>query len=412
MSSTNRSSVKALTGKTSRVFFTRLPHGQLAAGRCCLAWLRCWLALLMTLSGSGCGGESNPPPTVVQPPQVRNTSRPVGFARRTIEEPEQLDEFAGVDPDDMFAVSESAPPNYVIITGLAPESRPEDRFDASANPADPSLYFIEASPDGADRMSETAVALPMGFIPVPGCPIIGGRFSRITSKVDRSEMVLIPLGESIIGTSEGPADCVPEVSLSISAFYISVMEVSVAQYSEFRSMSVRLGKAIEKPLNVDDPPDHPVTGITWGNARAYAQSTRRELPTECQWEKAARGAIGLSAPWGDGRPLWSEPRKAGQIDPCGNFHDDRSIYGVFDMAGNAREWMLDFYSKTNHPTLMAIDSDRRADWSGPRRPSSSGERVVKGDGPEWAVWIRRGRSMTDRSPSVGFRCVLNLTPLR
>jgi formylglycine-generating enzyme required for sulfatase activity len=90
------------------------------------------------------------------------------------------------------------------------------------------------------------------------------------------------------------------------------------------------------------------------------------------------------------------------------FPDDKSVHAVLDMAGNAQEWVLDFYSETNHQDLTSMDASRRKNWTGPRRASQPGERVVKGDGPAWAAWFRRGVRMTERSPNIGFRCVLNL----
>jgi formylglycine-generating enzyme required for sulfatase activity len=90
------------------------------------------------------------------------------------------------------------------------------------------------------------------------------------------------------------------------------------------------------------------------------------------------------------------------------FPDDKSVHAVLDMAGNAQEWVLDFYSETNHQDLRNMDASRRKNWTGPRRASQPGKRVVKGDGPAWAAWFRRGVLMTERSPNIGFRCVLNL----
>ncbi|MDA1161810.1 MAG: formylglycine-generating enzyme family protein [Planctomycetota bacterium] len=404
MTNVAQHSAEASTGNACRGFFASMPIAQ-ASSRLSV------LTLLVSCCAAGCGGSSTPQPTSAQPTvqQSSSDSRPVGFAQRVQDEPEPTADFSGVDPNDMFAVATSAPPNF-LTTGTATDSRLEDRFVASINSAAGSSQFLMADrPRTQDATREVAEPLPAGFTAVPGSPIVDGRPSQITCDADQSEMVLIPAGESVIGTSTGPQSCTPEVSVSLSPFYISVLEVNVSQFSEFRSRSIKSGNVIEKSLNVDAPADHPALGVAWVEARAYAKSTDRELPSECQWEKAARGAAGLSAPWGNGRPLWSLPRAVGQIDSCGTFPDDRSVFGVVDMAGNAREWLLDFYSETNHQDLAAMDSGRRTDWSGPRRASESGQRVVKGDGPEWAVWFRRGQRMTERNPNVGFRCVLNLT---
>ena len=89
-----------------------------------------------------------------------------------------------------------------------------------------------------------------------------------------------------------------------------------------------------------------------------------------------------------------------------------SVFGVMDMAGNAREWLLDFYDETAFQDLSQLDLSRRKDWTGPRHPTNTGERVVKGGGANWEVWVRRGQRMSDRDPKTGFRCVLNLRSAR
>lgn len=393
-----RDKMTASTSSTGRGFLLRLPRSSVTV-----------LASTLLLTLAGCGGSTPEPaaPTMAEPaPQ----SRPIGFPQRVQEkQPEGVD-LSGVDPDDVFALASAPPPNFTA-TGRSTAAPPEDQFVASIDPAAGSSQFIVVDqPASEEATSQTPAGIPAGFVSVADAELIDGLPSRIRCEADQSEMVLVPAGESLLGTAKGPDSCVPEVPVSLSAFYISVVEVNVAQFSEFRSRSIRAGNVIEKPLNVDGPLDHPALGVSWMEAREYARSTGRDLPTECQWEKAARGPSGLTAPWGNSRPLWRVPREIGQIDVCGSHPDDRSVYGVMDMAGNAREWMVDFFSDRNHQDLAEMDSSRRRDWPGPRRASNTGERVVKGDGPEWAVWFRRGQRMTERNPATGFRCVLNLSP--
>lgn len=404
MSNRDRTSLEASTGECRRGFFTYRSTARTTFGEACSAVL---VSLLLT----GCGGDTPAPaPQAVETDRPPANSGPVGFAKRVEEEVDDSVDLSGVDPNDIFDFAAAPLPNF-LTTGKAPPSRPEDRFVAAIDPGAGSSTFQADAPSvqnsNASREANVG-SLPAGFTAIAGAPIIDGWPSRILCKADQSEMVLVPAGSSVIGTGDGPDDCVPEVSVSLSAFYISKLEINVAQYAKFRSKSIKAGKVVEKSLNVNAPSDFPAVGVAWVEARAYAQASRRELPTECQWEKAARGSQGLAAPWGNGRPLWSEPREPGQIDPCGIFPDDKSVYGVLDMAGNAQEWLLDFYSETNHEDLSLMDSPRRTNWAGPRRASQTGERVVKGDGPNWAAWFRRGVRMTERSPNIGFRCVLNL----
>jgi hypothetical protein len=402
MSKFNCSSTEASTGDCRRGFYAYKHTTHRSVGVTDLA-------LFIGLFVTGCGGSSTPQPsapTATERPPIN--SGPVGFANRVKEEVDDSIDLSGVDPNDIFDVTTAPPPNF-LTAGQASSSRPQDLFVATIDPAAGSSQFRADTPNRISTNENASNAsLPAGFTAVANTPIIDGWPSRIICKADQSEMLLIPASDSLIGIEDGPDDCVPKVLVSLSAFYISKLEVNVAQYSAFRSQSIKTGKVVEKSLNVDAPSDLPALGIAWVEARAYAQASRRELPTECQWEKAARGSQGLAAPWGNGRPLWREPREPGQIDPCGMFPDDKSVYDVLDMAGNAQEWLLDFYSETNHEDLAIMDASRRTNWAGPRRASQSGERVVKGDGPEWAVWFRRGVRMTERSPNIGFRCVLNL----
>ena len=404
MSKRDGSSIEASTVNFSRGFFAYRLSIQKAVVETSSAIL---IGMLLT----GCGGSTpQPAPQTTESVRPPANSGPVGFARRVEEKVDDSVDLSGVDPNDIFDFSSAPPPNF-LTAGKAPASRPEDRFVATIDPAAGSTTFqIEVQSDrnaNADS-SVSANSLPAGFAAIANAPIIDGWPTRIICTADQSEMVFVPAGSCVVGTGDGPDDCVPEVPVLLNAFYISKFEVNVAQYTDFRSKSIKAGKVVEKALNVDAPSDFPAVGIAWVEARAYAQASRRELPTECQWEKAARGSQGLAAPWGNGRALWSEPREIGQLDACGTYPDDKSVYGVFDMGGNAQEWLFDFYSETNHEELAIMDASRRKDWSGPRRASQTGERVVKGDGPAWAAWFRRGVRMTERNPNIGFRCVLNL----
>ena len=399
---------EASTGLRRRGFFASSPVSEAERWLICLVW--CFIAQVI---GCGGGSTSQTPPAKPVVQQPATDSRSVGFAQRVEKKVDNSVDLTGVAPDDIFDLATSPPPNFVV-SGSAPPSRPEDQFVAVVDPtAGSSVFQVTTSPEPSGNAStsvnsNTPSALPPGFTAISGTPIVDGLPSRIICQADQSEMILIPAGTSVIGAKDGPSDCIPEVPVSLDAFYISMLEVNVGQYGEFRSRSIKAGSPVEKCINVDAASDYPALGVAWVEARAYAKSTSRELPTECQWEKAARGPQGLSAPWGNGRPLWNVPREPGQIDPCGTFADDRSIFGVFDMAGNAQEWLLDFYDAANHEELAVMDDARRKNWAGPRRASETGQRVVKGDGPEWAVWFRRGLRMTERNPNVGFRCVLNL----
>lgn len=354
---------------------------------------------------SGCGDD--PPPPAPQPPPVV-ARKPVGFApRRKVEEKPKGIDLSEVDPDSIFEKAETPLPNYLAL-GPVP-SKPEDRFVAEAAlPGRDSSNFVATPPESESSSPSRVFSLPQGFAAIESAPFVAGMPTRIRCVTDGATMVLIPGGEAVIGTSTGPQHWGPPVRLTLDPFYIAEHEVTVARYMQCRQKAGVVGKKMEPPLNSDGPSDAPAVGITWGEARTYAQWIGGSLPTEAQWEKAARGPQGLQSPWGNSRPLWRTPRTLEQIDSIGRHPDDRSVFGVFDMAGNAREWVADFFREDSLQTLLEMPGERRRNWSGPRN-SPANQRVVKGNGPDWTVYNREGVRMNDRVDRVGFRCVVNLT---
>jgi formylglycine-generating enzyme required for sulfatase activity len=183
--------------------------------------------------------------------------------------------------------------------------------------------------------------------------------------------------------------------------------VTLAQFERFRAaVRSESNRTVQPALNFDKSSDMslPALGVTWGEAKSYATWAGRELPTEAQWEKAARGPENFPHAWGFTRPLWHRPRSIGQIDPVGSFHTDMSPYGIMDLAGNAREWCADFY----HDQAYQQTSGEVRNPTGPRTPSKPNQRVVRGGGGGWHAWFREGAAMNERLPDVGFRLVLNV----
>ena len=91
-----------------------------------------------------------------------------------------------------------------------------------------------------------------------------------------------------------------------------------------------------------------------------------------------------------------------------SYPTDRSYYGVFDMAGNAREWCADWYAPDAHEQALEAFGQVPRNWKGPRKAEPQFHRVIKGSDSDWAVWSRDSASMSDRVRDVGFRCVLRV----
>jgi formylglycine-generating enzyme required for sulfatase activity len=220
-------------------------------------------------------------------------------------------------------------------------------------------------------------------------------------------MVLVPSGIFLQGTDSGPPECGPLHPAYVSSFYIDVTEVTLAQFERFQQRQRTQKKGtLPNPANIGDDPRKPVLGLSWKDADLYARQLGKELPTEAEWEKAARGAQGFSFPWGESRPAWDSPRQPGQIDPVGLYAADRSPFDVLDMAGNAREWCGDWYSPLTYQSVREKDGSPIRDSKGSPRAEPIGHRVVKGNPNGWESWHRGALPQRDGFPDVGFRCVL------
>jgi len=179
-----------------------------------------------------------------------------------------------------------------------------------------------------------------------------------------TQMVLIPAGEFSMGDHHdvGYDDEKPVHTVYLDAFYIDKYEVTVGQYKKFIQATGHQAPNWSSVSNNSPTDNHPMIYVSWHDAAAYAQWAGKRLPTEAQWEKAARGGlVGKKYPWGDklthddanyrgtgGKDKWNGTSPVGSFPPNG--------YGLYDMAGNVWEWCADeydpgYYSKSikNNP---------------------------------------------------------------
>ena len=258
------------------------------------------------------------------------------------------------------------------------------------------------------------------------------------SSVPPEDMVLIPAGQFIMGTNskEANTDQKPAHTVYLDAFYIDKHEVTNAQYEKFilaggykkREFWTEEGwnfiqkfqfdadewHQIETPLqygenSVSTEPDHPVIGVSWYEANAYAAWAGKRLPTEAEWEKAARGTDGRIYPWGnetDFSKLSYFPHVV-KVQTVGSFGNGASPYGVLDMAGSVWEWCADWYNESCYP---------QGSRKNPTGPDDGEYRVLRGGG--WdsiRLQLRTSYRYYDkenrRAYNIGFRCVQD-TPER
>ncbi|MGH7253286.1 MAG: SUMF1/EgtB/PvdO family nonheme iron enzyme, partial [Nitrospiraceae bacterium] len=220
-------------------------------------------------------------------------------------------------------------------------------------------------------------------------------------------MVLIPAGEFVMGAEDGLPDARPMRRPSLSSYWIDKYEVTNAQY---RMCVVSGVCAPPKDRSAFDDPQraqHPVTNVTWSQGRAYCQWSSRRLPTEAEWEKAARGTDGRRYPWGNSEEMiksWRKERDrrtgGNETDPVGSLVGSESPYGAFDLVGNVWEWVKDWYAEDFYTMAPLQD---------PQGPLRGSFRVLRGgdlsQSPlELRATYRGWDEMTYWGPMLGFRC--------
>ncbi len=256
---------------------------------------------------------------------------------------------------------------------------------------------------------------------------------------DGALMALIPAGDFLMGTpvgTYGNSVTKPAHTVYLDAFYMDVHEVTVGQYNQF--VRATRHRALPAWVSEYSPTDrHPVVGVSWHDAKAYAKWAGKRLPTEAEWEKAARGGlVGKEYPWGnavlDGTQCNFADKSLREISKKDFGYADKNIddgyvytapvgsypangYGLFDMAGNVREWCFDAYdenfyvnSPRRNPIAGIIITDNENNIS-----TVNNTRSVRG--VSWYdqhVWIasRMGISVSGLSYLIGFRCAKSVTP--
>jgi formylglycine-generating enzyme required for sulfatase activity len=243
-------------------------------------------------------------------------------------------------------------------------------------------YTLKLTKEGYKNYTQT-LRIREGMLPNIDVTLIKVPIEK-THPRDNAKMVLIPAGEFQMGCNDGGNDEKPVHTVYLDAFYMDKYEVTNAQYAKFlNDYGKNTDAAGHELIDFDDGnclieksgifrrkyrpksgyENHPVVEVTWYGAAAYAQYYGKRLPTEAEWEKAARGGlVGKKYPWGDNithneanyygtggkDDKWSGTSPVGSFAPNG--------YGLYDMAGNVWEWCADeydsgYYSKSlkNNP---------------------------------------------------------------
>ena len=242
--------------------------------------------------------------------------------------------------------------------------------------------------------------------------------SRPIPVVAPKGMVYVPAGEFIMGSDPDvdpmtdELDELPQHKVFLDAYFIDKHEVSNADYTQFVEATGH-----RNSIFWDNPkfnhPDQPVVGVTWGDVSAYAAWIGKRLPTEAEWEKAARGTDGRIWPWGNEfdptKCNFDDERKFdGHLDgfamaaPVKSFEQGASPYGALNMVGNAAEWVADWFDMEYYAVSPAEN---------PKGPPTSGMGKKSWRGASWFAGSEQMRcafreydDIVASGQILGFRC--------
>ncbi len=267
-----------------------------------------------------------------------------------------------------------------------------------------------------------AVAAPT-VQPTPEKQIVYQMDETTVSPVDGMTLVHIPSGDFEMGGSSGNPNEAPAHIISLDDYWMDATEVTNAMFANFLNAAGNQMEGGVTWLDISGPlvwvsgkdgtwkalagkDDFPIVGVSWYGAKAYCEWSGRSLPTEAQWEYAAKGVDGLRFPWGDEGPGCDRSQYFGcgsRPVEVGGFPFGASPFGVYEMAGNVAEWVSDRY---------AVDYYQQSPRQNPTGPINGYYRVLRG-GSWGSTYIglqtthRVWAGADTRDSDIGFRCVLN-----
>ncbi|MCX5727389.1 MAG: formylglycine-generating enzyme family protein [Nitrospirae bacterium] len=225
------------------------------------------------------------------------------------------------------------------------------------------------------------------------------------------DMAVVPAGEFTMGSSSGDADEQPAHRVYLDAFSMDKYEVTVGQYATFLQEAGGDRPSDWKTMNQSAHQKRPVVNVDWADAARYCKWAGKRLPTEAEWEKAARGTDDRIYPWGNDPPTplranygKTEWNNHGVLLPVGTLEAGKSPYGIYDMAGNVWEWVSDWYDENYYKSSPSQN---------PTGPLTGGFKVLRGGSWNNSPRILRSADRYFDPPSFrslyypGFRCAKN-----
>ncbi len=260
---------------------------------------------------------------------------------------------------------------------------------------------VDASSGGAGSGGEAATG---GNVSDAGDAGDGSAFDCVSTG-STMKMIAIPAGDFVMGCNAAvDSDCSedekPMHTVTLSAFEIDETEVTQDHYAA----CVKAG-ACDPPSCTWDCSKHDYAAgcLDWSRAKMYCAFAQKRLPTEAEWEKAARGSDGRKYPWGSAEPTCAQANMSGcgeKAKPVGSAPSGASPYGVLDLAGNMVEMVADWYDANYYASAPKVD---------PKGPLKGTRYVGRGGGfKSTAVWMRASSrdwyDTYDVGERLGFRC--------
>jgi serine/threonine-protein kinase len=274
--------------------------------------------------------------------------------------------------------------------------------------ATPELTHVlsqEPVPETVETLSPTETITPAPTL---------GIGSTMISPIDGMQVIYVPAGEFVMGSDDRNANEQPSHMIYLDDYWIDRTEVTNGKYAQCVADGV-CRAPVSNSSNTQDQyygspefDQYPVIFVTWDDANTYCHWAGRRLPTEAEWEKAARGSDARICPWGNDAPstnLVNFNWAIGDTTPVGSYPAGVSPYGAVDMSGNVWEWVADWYD-SNYYNNSPIEN--------PQGPSSGGRRVLRGGSWYYEVnYIRAAFRFSADANSMlndlGFRCALSDT---
>ena len=256
--------------------------------------------------------------------------------------------------------------------------------------------------------------MAVGAVAAMAALIVGVRFFApdLLSSAPRPEIKgkdgamarIVPGGAFVMGDGEDA----PIREIHVDSFYMDQYEVSLALYAKFlKATGSEIKSEYWSATDAGTHGDRPAIGVSWHDANSYCRWAGKRLPTEAEWEKAARGLDQRTYPWGNEEPtakLANFGKRGGRpfaegLVSVSSLEAGKSPYGIFHLAGNVSEWVADWYS----------ESYARGDVRNPRGPGQGTGKVLRGGGWYDTASALRGTkrffvSPEDVSDDRGFRC--------